>query len=245
MKKIIAFTILTLISFNSFANDNAKKVIELIIKDEIDIFSQGGKARLNNYIPIVNASQLISKYKNNQYKYEKEFDNQIVNIKTRASGVKTDLFGDAYVEANGNNEFEYVSLELKNKDDAININKGDKIDMICVGTKNNIIFPTLENCVTTDSYFQKFLKVTMKDINKLKKNAKPRNMFEFYYLILWEIEIKNPGKLDKFKTISEVQEFRTVIEEIATDLSREGETLWKSYPEETIKKLGEFRMPKP
>lgn len=138
-----------------------------------------------------------------------------------------------------------MSLELKNKDDAININKGDKIDMICVGTKNNIIFPTLENCVTTDSYFQKFLKVTMKDINKLKKNAKPRNMFEFYYLILWEIDIKNPGKLDKFKTISEVQEFRTVSEEIATDLSSEGKTLWKSYPEETIKKLGEFRMPKP
>ena len=204
MKKIIALTILTLVSFNSFANDNAKRFIEQIIQEDISVFKNGGKSLISKSLPTVNASQLINEYSNNQYKYEKAYNNQVINIKTVASGVKTDLLGDPFVVANGKNQFEYVSLELKNKDDAMNINKGSKLDLICIGTKDNVLFPILKKCVTFDSYFQNFLEKTMNNINKLNESDTPKNMYESIYLGLWELDIKNPNKLDKFNKIDEL-----------------------------------------
>ena len=206
MKKIIAFTILTLISFNSFANDNAKRLAEDILKDDITVFKKNGDSLLSESLPIVNASQLISEYNNNQYKYEKTYNNQVINIKTVASGVKTDLSGDPFVVANGKNQFEYVSLELKNKDDAMQINKGNKLDLICVGTKNNVMFPILKNCVKSDDYFQKYLEVTMSKINKLEKDDKPSSTIEVFYLAFWKFDIQNPNALDKYKTFIELMQ---------------------------------------
>ena len=203
MKKIIAISILTLISFNSSANDNAKRLIELLIKNDISVFRVGGESNISDYITRVNASQLISEYENNQYKYEKTYDKQLVNIKTVASGVKTDLSGDPYIVANGKNQLEYVSLELKNKDEAMNINKGNKLDLICVGTKNNVMYPMLKNCVTADSYFQNFLEITMNNIKNLKEGDVPNNFYEVVYLGLWEFDTKKPKTLDKYKTVKE------------------------------------------
>ena len=216
MKKIIALTVLTLASFNSFANDNAKRLIEMLIKDDIAVFRAAGDAMLSDFIQTVNASQLISEYSNNQYKYEKTYSNQVINIKTVASGVKTDLSGDPFVVANGKNQFEYVSLELKNKDDAMNINKGSKLDLICVGTKDNVMFPILKKCVTSDSYFQSFLEKTMNNINELSEEDAPKNMYESIYFGFWELDIKNPNKLDKYNKVDELvkngkQDFEEVL----------------------------------
>ena len=234
MKKIIAVSLLMLIGFNVSANDNAKRLTELLIKDDISIFRDGGGALIDETIPRVTASQLISEYSNNQYKYEKAYDKQLVNIKTVASGVKTDLSGDPYIVANGKNQFEYVSLELKNKDDAMNINKGNKIDMICVGTKNNVMFPILKNCVTADSYFQKFLEVTMKNISELKENDEPKSFYEAVYLGFWEFDVKKPNVLDKNKTIEELQKNKADFNEIIE--------LAKSKKTDEIK---DITMPKP
>lgn len=38
MKNLIAISILTLIGFNSFANENAKKFTELLINEDIAVF---------------------------------------------------------------------------------------------------------------------------------------------------------------------------------------------------------------
>ena len=103
MKKIIVVSILTLLSFNSFANDNAKRLTEQILKGDISIFRNEGNSNIRHAIPTVNALQLISEYNNNQYKYEKTYNNQIVNIKTSASGLKTDLSDEPFVVANGKN----------------------------------------------------------------------------------------------------------------------------------------------
>lgn len=215
MKKIIAVSLLMLIGFNVSANDNAKRLIQLVIKEDVSVFRNGGKSNISDEISVVKASQLISEYENNQYKYEKTYNGKLINIKTVASGVKTDLSGDPYVVANGKNQFEYVSLELKNKDDAMNINKGNKIDMICVGTKNNVMFPTLKNCVTADSYFQKYVETTMEKINNLKEDDKPASTIEAFYFGLVKFDVQHPNLLDKYKTASEFFKSKNVIDEIA------------------------------
>ena len=215
MKKIIALTVLTLASFNSFANDNAKRITEDALKEDITVFRNDGNSNIRHVIPRVNASQLINEYSNNQYKYEKAYNNQIINIKTVASGVKTDLSGDPFVVANGKNQFEYVSLELKNKDDAMNINKGNKLDLICIGTKDNVMFPILKKCVTSDSYFKKYLEVTMSKINKLEKDDKPSSPIEVFYLALWKFDIQKPNVLDKYKTFRELMQNKSDLDELS------------------------------
>lgn len=214
MKKIIAIFILTLISFNALANDNAKRLIELIITDDVSVYRRGGSAMMSDYIPLVNASQLISEYENNQYKYEKTYDKQLVNIKTVASGVKTDLSGNPYVVAKGKNQLEYVSLELKNKDDAMNINKGNKLDLICVGTKNNVMYPILKNCVAADSYFHNFLETAINNINDLKQDDEPSNRYEAMYLGFWEFDKKNPNDLNNYKTTKDISDNKANFNEI-------------------------------
>ena len=214
MKKIIALTVLTLASFNSSANDNAKRLIEMLIKDDIAVFKNGGNSLINKSLPIVNASQLINEYSNNQYKYEKTYNNKLVNIKTVASGVKTDLLGDPFVVANGKNQFEYVSLELKNKDDALNINKGSKLDLICVGTKDNVMFPILKNCVKSDDYFQKFVEKTMNNINKLNESDTPKNFYDTFYLALWKYDIEKPNILDKYKAYKDLMNDKPIFDEV-------------------------------
>ena len=215
MKKIIALTVLTLASFNSFANDNAKRITEDALKEDITVFRNDGNSNIRHVIPRVNASQLINEYSNNQYKYEKTYNNQVINIKTVASGVKTDLSGDPFVVANGKNQFEYVSLELKNKDDAMNINKGSKLDLICVGTKNNVMFPILKNCVKSDDYFQKYFELTMSKINKLEKDDEPSSPIEVFYLALWKFDIQKPNVLDKYKTFRELMQNKSDFDELS------------------------------
>ena len=214
MKKIIVVSILTLLSFNSFANDNAKRLTEQILKGDISIFRNEGNSNIRHAIPTVNALQLISEYNNNQYKYEKTYNNQIVNIKTSASGLKTDLSGEPFVVANGKNQFEYVLLELKNKDDAKEITEGNKLDLICVGTKDNLRFPILKNCVKSDDYFQKYFEVTMSKINKLEKDDKPSSPIETFYLALWKFDIQKPNTLDKYKTFSELMQNKSDFDEV-------------------------------
>lgn len=214
MKKIIAFTILTLIGFNSFANDNAKRITEQYLRKDISEFKNGGNNMITYYVEVVNASQLINEYINNPNIYKKTYHKRIINIKAVASGIKTDFLGKKYVIANGENKFEYVSLEMHQKDDLLNINKGDELNLICAGTLNNAKFPILKNCLKTDVYLQMFLEKTMNDINELKEDDHPKNYYEAVYLGLSQFDAEKPNQLNKYKTIDDLFENKTLFNEI-------------------------------
>ena len=199
MKNLIAISILTLIGFNAFANDNAKKFIEGFINEDIAAFRTPNESMIGDEILWVSASILNGEFSKDQTKYEKKYDKQLVNIRTQASEVKTDLNGNSYIVVNGDNQSELVSIELKNKDDAANIKKGSKLDLICLGTKDNVKFPVLKDCVTADSYFQKYFEMTMNNMSQLKEEDTPKDILECSYLALKEFDIKNPGKLDEIE----------------------------------------------
>lgn len=111
--------------------------------------------------------------------------------------------GKKYVIANGENKFEYVSLEMHKKEDLLNINKGDELNLICAGSLNNAKFPILKNCLKTDSYLQMFLEKTMNDINALKEDDQPKNYYEAVYIGLSQYDAEKPNQLNKYKTIDE------------------------------------------
>ena len=230
MKNLIAISILTLIGFSAFANDNAKRLTEMLINEDINIFKTAGDSIIGEKILIVSASDLNKEFSNDQTKYEKKYDNQLINIITQAPEVKTDLNGNPSIVINGDNQSELVSIELKNRDEALNIKKGSELDLICLGTKDNVKLPVLKDCVTADSYFQKFLEMKMNNISQLKEGDTPKDFFEAIYLSFKEFDIKNPNKLDGKK-----------LDDNDTDMDEILETVTDSIKEESK----EFTMPNP
>lgn len=230
MKNLIAISILTLIGFSAFANDNAKRLTEMLINEDINIFKTAGDSIIGEKILIVSASDLNKEFSNDQTKYEKKYDNQLINIITQAPEVKTDLNGNPSIIINGDNQSELVSIELKNRDEALNIKKGSELDLICLGTKDNVKLPVLKDCVTADSYFQKFLEMKMNNISQLKEGDTPKDFFEAIYLSFKEFDIKNPNKLDGKK-----------LDDNDTDMDEILETVTDSIKEEAK----EFTMPNP
>lgn len=230
MKNLIAVSILTLIGFSAFANDNAKRLTEMLINEDINIFKTAGDSIIGEKILIVSASDLNKEFSNDQTKYEKKYDNQLINIITQAPEVKTGLNGNPSIIINGDNQSELVSIELKNRDEALNIKKGSELDLICLGTKDNVKLPVLKDCVTADSYFQKFLEMKMNNISQLKEGDTPKDFFEAIYLSFKEFDIKNPNKLDGKK-----------LDDNETDMDEILETVTDSIKEESK----EFTMPNP
>ena len=230
MKNLIAISILTLFGFSAFANDNAKRLTEMLINEDINIFKTAGDSIIGEKILIVSASDLNKEFSNDQTKYEKKYDNQLINIITQAPEVKTDLNGNPSIIINGDNQSELVSIELKNRDEALNIKKGSELDLICLGTKDNVKLPVLKDCVTADSYFQKFLEMKMNNISQLKEGDTPKDFFEAIYLSFKEFDIKNPNKLDGKK-----------LDDNETDMDEILETVTDSIKEESK----EFTMPNP
>ena len=230
MKNLIAISILTLFGFSASANDNAKRLTEMLINEDITIFKTAGDSIIGEKILIVSASDLNKEFSNDQTKYEKKYDNQLINIITQAPEVKTDLNGNPSIVINGDNQSELVSIELKNRDEALNIKKGSELDLICLGTKDNVKLPVLKDCVIADSYFQKFLEMKMNNISQLKEGDTPKDFFEAIYLSFKEFDIKNPNKLDGKK-----------LDDNETDMDEIIETVTDSIKEEAK----EFTMPNP
>ena len=230
MKNLIAISILTLFGFSASANDNAKRLTEMLINEDINIFKTAGDSIIGEKILIVSASALNKEFSNDQTKYEKKYDNQLINIITQAPEVKTDLNGNPSIVINGDNQSELVSIELKNRDEALNIKKGSELDLICLGTKDNVKLPVLKDCVTAESYFQKFLEMKMNNISQLKEGDTPKDFFEAIYLSFKEFDIKNPNKLDGKK-----------LDDNETDMDEIIETVTDSIKEEAK----EFTMPNP
>ena len=230
MKNLIAISILTLFGFSASANDNAKRLTEMLINEDITIFKTAGDSIIGEKILIVSASDLNKEFSKDQTKYEKKYDNQLINIITQAPEVKTDLNGNPSIVINGDNQSELVSIELKNRDEALNIKKGSELDLICLGTKDNVKLPVLKDCVIADSYFQKFLEMKMNNISQLKEGDTPKDFFEAIYLSFKEFDIKNPNKLDGKK-----------LDDNETDMDEIIETVTDSIKEEAK----EFTMPNP
>lgn len=230
MKNLIAISILTLIGFNSFANENAKKFTELLINEDIAVFRTSGESIIGEKIPIVTVTDLSKEFSNDLTKYEQTYDKQLVNIITQASEVKTDLNGNPYIVANGDNQSELVSIELKKKDDAANIRKGSELDLICLGTKDNVKFPVLKDCVATDSYFQKFVEMTMNNISQLKDGDVPKDFFEAIYLSFKEFDIKNPNQLDEKKFEDNPDDMSEILDTVTDNIKEEAKQFTMPNP---------------
>lgn len=146
MKKYLLLTILA--SF-CYANQLAYTLIEEDIQTEL----KSGESFIGDYIPTLNASKIIKEVGDNEYAYTTKFNNKPIRIKSIVSGIKVDFAKKPYIQANGKNEFESIHLYMKNKDELLKLKKGDKIDLICKATNQNMLNPILKDCMQTKEYY--------------------------------------------------------------------------------------------
>ncbi len=229
MKNLIAISIFTLMSFNAFANDNAKRLTELLINEDIAVFKTDGESIIGEKIPTVSVSALNEEFSNDLINYEKTYDQKLVNIIAEASDVKKDLNGNPYIIASDEDPSEFVVIKLKNKDDMQSIIKGSELDLICLGIKDNK-FPSLENCVTTDSYLQNFLERIMNNISQLKEGDVPKDFFEAIYLSFKEFDIQNPNRLDEKKLENNPDDMNAIIKIVTDSIKDDAKQFTMPHP---------------
>jgi len=228
MKKLWLLLILT--PFFAFSQDDAaKKITFAFIDNDARVFLNNGDTILSNEIPTANATKLIQEYQDNQLNYEENYDQRLVRIETVVSGIKTTVTKQAYIEAKGKN-----ILALK---------KGDKIDMICMGTSNNVIYPSLVNCDFTTNYINK-LKIENKEyIEKLaNKNVKSKYIIGTLYQGFAEVLKSNDEFNNAINSATDMEAFLKSTQ-FANLLQSTSPRMQTMYTKEEIQKMPFFILP--
>lgn len=128
--------------------------------DEIDSFKKNIGSLLSNSVSdSYSASALIELYETNELKANKILSKKQIAIKTIASEIGEDVTGNAYIKANGKNQFKSIILGVNKHDERIlDLKKGDRIDLVCDGAKYIVHTPVLSNCVFRDQYAMEHVK---------------------------------------------------------------------------------------
>ncbi|MCW8352047.1 OB-fold protein [Citrobacter portucalensis] len=166
MKKIICGIALACLTVNSAIAEQAATVkdptygnlINTLADDEYQIFMSGGETLIIGYgvTDPLSASQLITMYEKNELAANKKLKDKLVRIKSVATEIGENAMGQAYVRADGKNQFQNVTLFVDGNDERIlDMAKGSKIDFLCKMDKYVMRTPFLKECVFTSDVAKK------------------------------------------------------------------------------------------
>lgn len=141
---------------NNIAFDNACNALK---NDEVSTFTKHQNSLLSDRISkAYSASSLISLYSKNELKANKVLSGKWISVKTVASEIGQNIKGDAYIKADGNNQFESILLNVNKDDDRVlNLEKNDKIDLACKSSKYIMHTPVLDGCIFRDQLAEKLI----------------------------------------------------------------------------------------
>jgi len=161
MKKIIismlllaSFTHTTLAEALQSKDPAFINMVESLADDEYSTFMSGGVSVIGEgVVGPYTASELIAMYEKNELAANKKLKGKQVRVKSVASEIGEDAAGNAYVKANGKNQFKNVFLYVNGDDERIlQLEKGAKVDFLCSMDKYIIHTPMLKKCsFTADS----------------------------------------------------------------------------------------------
>jgi len=159
-------------------------MVESIANNEYTTFMNGGDSVIGgSVVGPYSASELIAMYEKNELAANKKLKGKRVRIKSIASEIGENATGDAYVKADGKNQFENIFLYVDGDDEKIlQLEKGSKIDFLCSMDKYIMHTPMLKKCTfTVDS-----AKKTKADIVKLLEEEKITNKFQAAMRVIYE-----------------------------------------------------------
>ncbi len=195
MKKIIlaiTFSGLTVLTHSALALTIEDKgafnnYLSAMAENEISGFVNSDDSVLGSEVKNYSASKIISAYHNNEVAADKEFKGKPVRIKTVAHAIKKDFSGDAFIVATGRNASETLHLKVNGEDERIQkINRGEKIDFVCIGKGMVIGTPILESCVYPKDFGDLVFGSIEQSLSRVEsKTYKPRSDFEFKLLAIY------------------------------------------------------------
>lgn len=165
MKKFLL--LLLFMTVSSYAENNKETFYNIILKNDIDVFLDGGETLLFNdkeKFLATTASNIVKEFKKNELKATKKFNDKTVFITGKADSIRKTATGNAQIIfANNQMGFEYFSatLEKSETDEIADLDDNSPVVVICEKfRKTTMNMPMMYDCVMVNSYLEK-LKETL------------------------------------------------------------------------------------
>lgn len=196
MKKLLTIA-LTSLSLSVFADTPSFKpqsqqalnnFAEVFIKKGVDDTLKGKNA--NPFIlNVATAKKIIDDYKANQLKANKIYEGRYTRLQTKANRIDAGILNSPFIVAYGKNEFEDILIYIDPKDERfLDINAGDKIDLICKGKGYQLVSPAFNQCIFTKDYVEKAAPILLANIKKASdSNYQPQSFEEVKILLVYFI----------------------------------------------------------
>lgn len=180
MKKKALLFIAMCTSLSVMANDvkytPTEKEIELVkfmIKDDLVNFLKGGKslfARYSDYIAVT-SDEVLKTYTENEARADKYYKGKSLIVSGVVGGIKSGINDEPYVVFKAKNMFQAPQarfLESEN-DKVIELNKGNKVSLLCLGAGEVGGTPTFKDCVFEDTASKMLPDIYISEFDSLVK----------------------------------------------------------------------------
>lgn len=184
MKKKALLFIAMCTSLSAMANDvkytPTEKEVELIkfmVKDDLEGFLKGGKsifATFSDYT-VVTSDEVLKTYTENEARADKYYKGKSLIVSGVVGGIKSGINDEPYIVFKAKNMFQAPQarfLESEN-DKVIELNKGNKVSLLCIGSGEVGGTPTFKDCLfedtasknLTDKYISEFDSLVKGDVD--------------------------------------------------------------------------------
>lgn len=149
----------TLGEFAPENQDAFKKFVAVITEDEVSNFISGSPSLIGDSVSgSFSATSLGAMYEKNELLAKKELKGKPIRIKTIAAEIGENFAREAYIRANGENQFKNINMLVNGEDDRIlSLKVGDKVDMVCESARYVMHTPILSKCIFTDVYAKNYV----------------------------------------------------------------------------------------
>ncbi|EPC7688579.1 OB-fold protein [Providencia sp. PROV039] len=167
----------------NIALDNARKAM---IDNDIKTFWEDGVTAMFDVIPKKNRDvDILRDYNKNELYANKKYLGKEVRISGRAIEIKSDLSGNGIIELGSRMNGSGVRLRVDgNSEYALNLSRGDLVDMVCTQGRYIMGVPEFKGCTPTIDI--------VKDITRKATNAKEYQAMTYAIFMANKDQLMNP-----------------------------------------------------
>lgn len=182
MKKLLPLLLLSALSLPASANellykptDKEKEAFEYFIKDEVEIFFSEGQSLFGDEnkdkYRFITPEKIQKEYDDNEVRADKNFKGKLLIISGTVDKIQSGVKDEPFVVFKTKQMFQspqarFIESEF---DKVIELNKGGKISLVCIGAGEVAGTPLLKNCKFKKTVISDYISEYMTAYNDLLK----------------------------------------------------------------------------
>lgn len=187
-----------------------KNFSHALLNEDFESFNEGGDSAFGDvlqekygYKPVT-AEQMFSTYDKNQIKGDKEYINQKLIVTGEIEQIKSSVgnkpvifmkAGKKTVLSTVNAAFKYPDEDI---DKIVNLEKGQKLVLLCIGEGVVLSSPVVGNCEFTDNYQEEYKQRIDESINAFINGKPTGNSIAIYSITAgYLLSLEDPTYVDK------------------------------------------------